>query len=195
MRSDTRAASHQSALKPDADGWLPGVRRILSPNCDERPPHMPVDLIVVHAVSLPPGEFGGDAIERLFTNTLDPALHPYYRLIHGLQVSAHFLIRRDGAVVQFVSCERRAWHAGASQWRARERCNDFSIGIELEGCDTLPFEAAQYERLATLIVAVERRYPIADIVGHADIAPGRKTDPGPHFDWPRLHAELALIRD
>lgn len=156
---------------------------------------MPVDLIVIHAISLPPGEFGGDAIERLFTNTLDPALHPYYRQIHGLRVSAHFLIGRDGALVQFVSCERRAWHAGASQWRERDRCNDFSIGIELEGCDTLPFEAAQYERLAALIVAVERRYPIAHIVGHADIAPGRKTDPGPHFDWPRLHADLALIRD
>lgn len=156
---------------------------------------MPVDLIVVHAISLPPGEFGGDAIERLFTNTLDPALHPYYRQIDGLQVSAHFLIRRDGAVVQFVSCERRAWHAGASRWRARESCNDFSIGIELEGCDTLPFEAAQYEGLATLIVAVERRYPIAHIVGHADIAPGRKTDPGPHFDWPRLRADLAFPRE
>lgn len=156
---------------------------------------MPVDLIVIHAISLPPGEFGGDAIERLFTNTLDPALHPYYRQIYGLRVSAHFLIRRDGATVQFVSCERRAWHAGVSRWRERERCNDFSVGIELEGCDTLPFEAAQYERLATLIVAVEQRYPISHIVGHADIAPGRKTDPGPHFDWPRLRADLALLRD
>lgn len=156
---------------------------------------MPVDLIVIHAISLPPGEFGGDAIERLFTNTLDPALHPYYRQIHRLRVSAHFLIRRDGAMVQFVSCERRAWHAGVSSWRERERCNDFSVGIELEGCDTLPFEAAQYERLATLIVAVEQRYPISHIVGHADIAPGRKTDPGPHFDWPRLRADLALLRD
>lgn len=155
---------------------------------------MPVDLIVVHAISLPPGEFGGDAIERLFANTLDPGLHPYYREIDGLRVSAHFLIRRDGALVQFVSCDRRAWHAGASRWRERERCNDFSIGIELEGCDALPFEAAQYECLATLIAAIERRHPIADIVGHADISPGRKTDPGPQFDWHQLRAALAVLQ-
>jgi AmpD protein len=175
---------------PDDDGWLHGARRVLSPNCDDRPPGLAVDLAVIHAISLPPGQFGGDAIERLFTNRLDPAAHPYYAAIDGLRVSAHFLVRRDGGLIQFVPCGQRAWHAGASSWKGRQRCNDFSVGIELEGSDEHPFETVQYEVLARLIAALRQRYPIADIAGHADVAPGRKTDPGPHFDWPRLHRLL-----
>jgi AmpD protein len=145
-----------------------------------------VSLVVVHGISLPPGRFGGDGIERLFTNTLDPHAHPYYATIAHLRVSAHFLVRRDGQVVQFVPCNLRAWHAGASSWRGRERCNDFSVGIELEGTDTRPYAARQYHRLARLVRALRRRYPIAHLVGHCDVAPGRKTDPGPAFDWKRL---------
>ncbi len=175
----------------DAEGWLAGARQVVSPNCDDRPPGQPVRLIVVHAISLPPGRFGGDGIERLFTNALDPAAHPYYREIRSLRVSAHFLIRRDGGIVQFVPCDRRAWHAGTSLWRGVERCNDFSIGIELEGSDEAPFESPQYRALARLIQALRRRYPIEDIVGHADVAPDRKTDPGPHFDWAQLQRLLA----
>lgn len=175
----------------DAEGWLAGARQVVSPNCDDRPPGQPVRLIVVHAISLPPGRFGGDGIERLFTNALDPAAHPYYREIRSLRVSAHFLIRRDGGIVQFVPCDRRAWHAGTSLWRGVERCNDFSIGIELEGSDEAPFESPQYRALARLIQTLRRRYPIEDIVGHADVAPDRKTDPGPHFDWAQLQRLLA----
>ena len=145
---------------------------------------------MIHAISLPPGEFGGPGIEELFLNCLDPAAHPYYREIAPLRVSAHFLVRRDGALVQFVPCGRRAWHAGASAWRGRDRCNDFSVGVELEGTDDRPFETAQYERLATLTRALQARYPIADIAGHSDIAPGRKTDPGPYFDWAHFRALL-----
>lgn len=175
----------------DAEGWLAGVRRILSPNCDERPAGQLVRLIVVHAISLPPGEFGDDDIVRLFTNTLDPEAHPYYREIQFMRVSAHFLIRRDGGIVQFVPCRLRAWHAGVSNWRGAECCNDFSVGIELEGSDDSPFEQPQYRSLARLIRALQQRYPIEGIAGHADIAPGRKTDPGPHFDWAYLHRLLA----
>ncbi|MDO8933845.1 MAG: 1,6-anhydro-N-acetylmuramyl-L-alanine amidase AmpD [Rhodocyclaceae bacterium] len=174
----------------DAEGLLPGAEFIASPNCDDRMDGSEVSLVVVHAISLPPGEFGGDGIVRLFTNTLDPTRHPYYSGIHTLRVSSHFLIRRDGQALQFVPCGKRAWHAGASCWQGRERCNDFSIGIELEGCDELPFEHVQYRRLAELIKILVRRYPLRDVVGHADIAPGRKTDPGPHFDWPNLRAML-----
>lgn len=170
----------------DADGLLHGADFVPSPNCDDRPPGEAVRLAVVHAISLPPGEFGGDGVERLFTNRLDPAAHPYYEGVHALRVSAHFLIRRDGGLMQFVPCGKRAWHAGASAWRGRERCNDFSVGIELEGCDERSFTDRQYDRLAGLIRALRRVYPIEDVVGHADIAPGRKTDPGPCFDWPRL---------
>ncbi len=170
----------------NVDGWLVGARRIDSPHFDDRPAGETVSLAVIHAISLPPGRFGGDGVERLFLGTLDPAGHPYYREIHTLRVSAHFFIRRDGELIQFVSCDRRAWHAGVSSWRGRERCNDFSIGVELEGCDELPFEPIQYARLAALIGALRRGYPLHDVVGHADIAPGRKTDPGPHFDWTRL---------
>ena len=175
----------------DAEGWVEGARRIPSPNCDERPSGQTVRLIVIHAISLPPGEFGGDGIVQLFTNMLDPAAHPYYREIQSLRVSAHFLIRRDGELVQFVPCRLRAWHAGNSCWRGVGGCNDFSIGIELEGSDEVSFEAAQYTTLARLIVRLRQHYPILDIAGHADVAPGRKSDPGPHFDWARLHRILA----
>ena len=171
------------ALKLDDDGWMAGVRRVESPNFDGRPAGELPGLAVIHAISLPPDEFGGDGIERLFTNTLDPAAHPYYREIQALRVSAHFLVRRDGELLQFVSCRQRAWHAGVSSWGGRERCNDFSIGIELEGCDSLPFEPPQYRVLAELLGALRHAYPVTDIVGHSDIAPGRKTDPGPFFDW------------
>ncbi len=164
--------------------------QIPSPNLDARPAGETVRLIVVHAISLPPDEFGGPGVVQLFTNTLDPAAHPYYATIHHLRVSAHFFIRRDGELIQFVHPDFRAWHAGASRWNGRERCNDFSIGIELEGCDTLPFEANQYERLTWLIEVLRLRYPIEAVVGHCDIAPGRKTDPGPCFDW----AALGILR-
>lgn len=173
-----------------SDGILPGARFISSPNCDERPAGQSVDLIVVHAISLPPGQFGGDGVERLFSNRLDPSEHPYYGEIHGLRVSAHFFIRRNGAVIQFVPATHRAWHAGLSNWRGRERCNDFSLGVELEGCDDEPFEDLQYIRLARLIRMLCKQFPIADVVGHSEIAPGRKTDPGPCFDWHRLFRML-----
>lgn len=180
-----------AASELDAEGWLTGARRILSPNCDERPAGQALRLIVVHAISLPPGEFGGDGIERLFTNTLEAEAHPYFREIQSLRVSAHFLVRRDGGVVQFVPCRLRAWHAGASNWQGAGCCNDFSIGIELEGSDESPFDPQQYHALARLVRILRQHYPIEDIVGHADIAPGRKTDPGPHFDWAHLDRLLA----
>lgn len=170
-----------------SDGWLPAVRRVPSPNCDGRPEDEPIRLIVIHAISLPPDEFGGPEIIQLFTNSLDPEAHPYFREINGLRVSAHFLIRRDGELIQFVSCARRAWHAGISSWSGRENCNNFSIGIELEGCDRLPFEDDQYAALNALLAELRERYPIAAVVGHSDIAPGRKTDPGPCFDWRRVY--------
>lgn len=172
----------------DAAGWLLTASRVPSPNCDERPPGTAVTLAVIHGISLPPGEFGGDGVLRLFTNTLDAGAHPYYAAVACLRVSAHFLVRSDGALLQFVPCQLRAWHAGASSWRGRERCNDFSIGVELEGTDIRPYTARQYERLARLVRALRSRYPIDDLAGHSDIAPGRKTDPGAAFDWPRLHA-------
>ena len=170
----------------DALGWLPGAKKVVSPNQDERPDGEVVRLVVVHAISLPPSEFGGDGVERLFTNTLSPEAHPYFQHIHTLRVSAHFFIRRDGRLLQFVSTRHRAWHAGVSVWRGQARCNDFSIGIELEGSDDQPFERIQYIRLARLIRIVRKHYRIEDVVGHHDIAPERKTDPGPYFDWPRL---------
>jgi AmpD protein len=162
------------------------ARRVPSPNQDARPDGTEISLIVVHGISLPPGDFTGDHIERLFTNRLDPKIHPYFTTIAGLRVSAHFLIRRDGELLQFVSCASRAWHAGPSIWHERSGCNDFSIGIELEGVDDVPYASAQYAVLGRLIRALGVRYAIEDIVGHSDIAPGRKTDPGPAFDWPRL---------
>ncbi len=179
----------------DQDGVLSGARYVPSPNQDDRPPGAVVRLAVIHAISLPPGEFGGSGIERLFTNCLDPNAHAYYRTIEGLRVSTHFLVRRDGDVVQFVPCRRRAWHAGQSCWRGQDRCNDFSVGIELEGCDEMAFTDAQYARLAHLLRVLGRTYPIEAIVAHADIAPGRKTDPGPCFDWRRLDALLRSCSD
>jgi len=176
----------------DDAGWLLGARQVASPNCDLRPPDASVSLIVIHAISLPPGEFGGDAIERLFTNRLAANAHPYYSEIRHLRVSAHFLIRRNGSLIQFVPCRQRAWHAGVSAWQGRQRCNDYSLGIELEGCDALPFAAAQYACLRTLIGTLCEHFPIDAVVGHSDIAPGRKTDPGPHFDWLAL-AELGRL--
>jgi AmpD protein len=146
---------------------------------------------VLHSISLPPGEYGGGDIERLFTNCLDPDAHPYFREICALKVSAHFLVRRDGSLVQFVPVERRAWHAGASSWRGRSRCNDFSVGIELEGCEAQPFEPAQYDSLTSLLKQLRSTLPIRDLCAHSDVAPGRKTDPGARFDWPRLLAALA----
>ncbi len=178
------------AARLTADGLLPGAPFVASPNQDERPADAAVTLVVVHAISLPPGQFGGDGVERLFTNRLDPAAHPYYENIRSLRVSAHFFIRRGGELTQFVACTRRAWHAGVSEWRGRQRCNDYSIGIELEGCDERPFEDVQYAVLARVIRVLRHSYAIEDIVGHADIAPGRKTDPGPCFDWPRLRKLL-----
>jgi len=176
----------QGQAGEDDAGWLSAARRVPSPNCDERPEDEQVRLIVIHAISLPPDEFGGPGIIQLFTNCLDPAAHPYFSQIRGLQVSAHFLLRRDGELIQFVPCSKRAWHAGASNWLGRENCNNFSIGIELEGCDRRPFEEAQYQGLNSLLTELRRRYPIAAVVGHSDVAPGRKTDPGPCFDWLRV---------
>ena len=174
-----------------AAGWLRSARQVRSPNVDERPPGEAVTLAVVHAISLPPEEFDGDAVERFFTNCLDCNAHPYFAQLRELHVSAHLFIRRDGEVVQFAPFAARAWHAGVSRWRGRERCNDFSVGIELEGSDQQPFTDVQYQRLAQCLAELVTRLPIADIAVHADIAPGRKTDPGPHFDWARLQRELA----
>lgn len=174
-------------------GWLTQVRRVPSPNCDARPVDAEVSLLVVHGISLPPGEFGGDAIERLFCNTLNPDSHPYFREIAGLRVSAHVLIRRDGSAVQFVPLPMRAWHAGVSSFEGRERCNDFSIGIELEGTDTVAYTAKQYRRLIGLTRLLMKHFPQITpqrVIGHSDIAPGRKTDPGPVFDWQRFRSGL-----
>lgn len=174
----------------DADGWLHPVagklRHVPSPNFDERPEGETVTLAVVHAISLPPEVFSGNAVERFFLNALEAREHPYFVQIDGVRVSAHFFIRRDGSLIQFVATEKRAWHAGVSCWRGRERCNDFSIGIELEGSDHVTFEAPQYQALNGLLACLRDRYPIQDVVGHCDIAPGRKTDPGPYFDWTRV---------
>lgn len=170
-------------MKWSTPGWLQ-IRKVPSNNYDKRPVDKGICLIVIHAISLPPECFGGDGVEQLFTNMLNLTEHPYYAEIQHLRVSSHFFIRRDGESIQFVSTEDRAWHAGVSSWNGRERCNDFSIGIELEGSDTQPFEDIQYLKLAELVSALQNQYPtIEDIVGHSDIAPGRKTDPGPFFDW------------
>lgn len=174
----------------DVAGLADGAQQFQSPNCDERPPDAAIELLVIHNISLPPGVFGGTAVTDLFLNRLDPAAHPYFVAIAGLRVSAHFLIRRDGVLLQFVPCTLRAWHAGQSSWRGRQRCNDYSIGIELEGTDDTAFCDAQYDCLGVLARALHARYPIAASVGHSEIAPGRKTDPGPCFDWPRYRASL-----
>jgi len=175
----------------DATGCVDAARYVASPNCDARPPGEAITLLVIHNISLPPGEFGGDGILRLFTNELDCTAHPYYRSLAGLRVSAHFLIRREGELLQFVPCNMRAWHAGKSCWRGRSGCNDFSVGVELEGADDVPYAEPQYHTLAQLVRALQAAYAMADIVGHGDIAPDRKTDPGASFDWPRFRRLIA----
>ena len=189
-----RGRARGPRLAIDAEGRANLALQVPSPNCDERPDGGAIELLVVHGISLPPGVFGSDGIERLFTNRLDPRAHPYYATIAKLRVSSHFLIRRDGRLLQFVPCSKRAWHAGASAWRGRGACNDFSVGIELEGTDDRPYTGAQYRMLARLARTLARRYPIAAIAGHSDIAPGRKTDPGPAFDWARLRRALSPRR-
>ncbi|NJD32021.1 MAG: 1,6-anhydro-N-acetylmuramyl-L-alanine amidase AmpD [Gammaproteobacteria bacterium] len=190
MRTSAARAPERSGFAVDAStGWLGCARRVESPNCDDRPRGVRPDLLVVHGISLPPGEFGGPWIDALFTNTLPPDAHPYFAEVAALRVSAHALVRRDGEIVQYVPFHRRAWHAGQSRWAGRERCNDFSIGIELEGTDARPYEPAQYAALSHLVAALCRAYATLSpdhIVGHSDVAPGRKTDPGIAFDWPML---------
>ena len=176
--------------RPWPDGWCPSARAIVSPNQGPRPAGAQVCLLVVHSISLPPGHYGGDAIERLFTNRLDEVGDAGGEDLRGLRVSSHFVIRRDGELLQFVSCEARAWHAGRSRWRGREDCNDYSIGIELEGLEGDVFELRQYEVLADLMLALARRYPVEAVAGHQHIAPGRKGDPGAGFDWTGLRLRL-----
>ncbi len=199
MRGKARAPAprpprRRPRLQPPAgSGLVRGARQVPSPNCDDRPEGVLPELIVIHGISLPPGRFGGPWIDDLFANDLDPGAHPYFRAIAGLRVSTHLLIRRGGELVQYVPLHRRAWHAGESSYRGRPRCNDFSVGIELEGTDDRPYTAAQYRRLAAVIRLLRRSVPslaTAPLVGHSDIAPGRKTDPGPAFDWQRLRGLL-----
>jgi len=181
-------------MKLSDDGaWLTDARRVLSPNCDDRPEGCEISLIVVHGISLPPGEYGGAWIDDFFTNRLDADAHPYFAEIQGLRVSSHVLIRRDGKLVQYVPFTGRAWHAGESCYQARDACNDFAIGIELEGQDDERYEEIQYRRLAELIQLLRGHFPTigeTDVVGHSDVAPGRKTDPGPAFDWRQLRRLL-----
>ncbi len=193
IRCEEHGSIHE--IPADVADCLSNVRFIPSPNFDERPAGCVISLLVIHSISLPPDEFGGDGVIELFTNSLDHASHPYYQAIRGLRVSAHFFIRRNGEIIQFVPCEKRAWHAGESCWQGRGRCNDYSIGIELEGTDTVPFMDAQYAALVALTRALQKAYPISDIAGHSDIAPGRKTDPGPCFDWTRYRAGLRAALD
>ncbi len=172
-------------------GWISGIDHCLSPNHDDRPEDTEIDLLVVHGISLPPGQYGGNHIDELFTNSLDPDEHPYFKKIKDLRVSTHLLIRRTGEIIQYVPLNKRAWHAGVSEFKGRDSCNDFSIGIELEGCDDQPYEDVQYSRLIKLIKLLQKVWPQINsdnIVGHCDIAPGRKTDPGSAFDWDKLEA-------
>lgn len=195
IANSTKADVTPSSVSPWQDGWHRDARRIDSPNFGPRPASACIDLVVVHAISLPPGQYGGPEIEALFTNTLDWDAHPYFQTIRDLQVSAHFVLRRDGALLQFVSCDQRAWHAGRSHYRGRDNCNDDSIGIELEGLDGDTFTAAQYARLGQLCQDIAQCYPIRHIAGHEHIAPGRKPDPGPGFDWGFLQHHLAWPAD
>ena len=194
---DTCLALDTATITPAytlSDHWVDQARRVPSPNCNERPDPADISLIVIHNISLPPNRFGGAYIDQLFSNCLDPAEHPYFAEIADLRVSSHFLLRRDGELVQYVPCDKRAWHAGRSQWCGRENCNDFALGIELEGTDDVPYTDIQYRCLAALIRTLRQYYPgiAADaITGHEHIAPGRKTDPGPSFDWDALEARLA----
>lgn len=174
------------------DGWLDGVCRVDSPNFDARPPDIAIELIVVHNISLPPGCYGAGHVARLFTNALDPAADPYFAQLAGARVSAHVLIERDGRLTQFVSFNDRAWHAGVSEFGGRTACNDFSLGIELEGTDFEAFTDVQYEALNSVITAMLAAYPINAVRGHCDIAPDRKTDPGPFFDWRRIRVSSSV---
>ena len=179
----------------DDAGWCPELRHAECTNFDARPDGEAIDLLIIHNISLPPGEFGGDQIEALFANRLDCDAHPYFDQLRGLRVSSHFLIRRDGVALQFVSTHDRAWHAGLSTFNGRDRCNDFSIGIELEGTDTDDFCDAQYRTLAALTAALMQRHPISDVRGHEHVAPGRKTDPGPHFNWARFRDDIVALQN
>lgn len=172
-------------------GWLSGVHHQPSPNFGPRPAQAHIDLLVVHSISLPPGAFGTGCVQQLFTNQLDWDAHPYFQGIRGLEVSSHFFIERSGQIWQFVSGDDRAWHAGTSHWRGRDNCNNDSIGVELEGLEGLTFESAQYTALQWLSEAIAAQYPLHYVAGHEHIAPGRKQDPGPGFDWPRLQQPLA----
>ncbi|MBA3596752.1 MAG: 1,6-anhydro-N-acetylmuramyl-L-alanine amidase AmpD [Methylibium sp.] len=174
-------------------GWWSGARRIDSPNHGPRPHGTGVTLALIHSISLPPGVYGGDEIERLFTNRLDWSAHPYFEQIRGFEVSSHFVIRRDGESLQFVSVRDRAWHAGRSVWRGRENCNDYSVGIELEGLEGESFEAAQYASLVQLLKALATELPLTEVVGHEHVAPGRKCDPGAGFDWKRLQTQTGWV--
>lgn len=173
-----------------SDGWWSAARRVESPNHGPRPPGVLPELVVIHSISLPPGQYGGDAVLRLFANQLDCGAHPYYERLRGVEVSSHFFVRRDGAIVQCVSCDRRAWHAGASRWRGRDNCNDWSVGVEIEGLEGEHFEPAQYRQLCRLLRAVRSHYPIGHVAGHEHVAPQRKYDPGIGFDWALLRRRL-----
>jgi AmpD protein len=193
VSSEILLPSSGNALALSPEGILQGATLLASPNCDARPHGTDIELLVIHNISLPPGEFGGAGVVELFTNRLDSGAHPYYASIAHLRVSAHFFLRRDGRIMQFVPCSLRAWHAGESSWRGRARCNDFSIGIELEGTDDAPFAEAQYETLRRLTEVLLEAYPSVNAVaGHQDIAPARKTDPGPCFDWQRYRLALGV---
>jgi N-acetyl-anhydromuramoyl-L-alanine amidase len=183
----------QSKAHPPSwhQGWLSAAQRLDSPNFGPRPAGALIDLIVIHSISLPPGQYGGMQVQQLFTNQLDWEAHPYFQTIEGTQVSSHFYIRRGGQLWQFVGCDERAWHAGRSSFQGRDNCNDFSVGIELEGLEGEHFETAQYEALAQLCLALKSNYPIAHVVGHEHIAPGRKADPGTGFDWALLQKTVA----
>ena len=180
-------------MKVDMAGYLSDVRFIASPNCDERPLGCEVSLLVIHNISLPPGEFAGNDVIELFTNRNNPEIC-HHQNLHEIKVSAHFFIRRNGEIIQFVPCGKRAWHAGVSCWQGKTCCNDFSIGVEIEGSDTVPFTASQYVALVTLTIELSKAYPIVDITGHSDIAPERKTDPGPYFDWKRYREALLIAK-
>lgn len=186
----SHGAAGESAYHVGADGWVQEARRLDSPNFDARPAESPIELLVLHCISLPPGCFGSGDIERLFTNRLDCVSHEFYAQLRGMRVSAHFLICRNGRLTQFVSCRDRAWHAGVSEWQGRAGCNDFSIGIELEGSEFEPFTAQQYATLGALQRALAAAYPLRWTRGHSEIAPGRKSDPGPLFDWTRVVRDL-----
>lgn len=186
-------SASENPLQIDAAGWCDLAVRLPSPNFDDRPADLDINLLVVHNISLPAGKYGSSHVCDLFCNKLDYNADPSFEELRGIRVSAHFLIRRDGALIQFVPTTARAWHAGLSSFNGKERCNDFSIGVELEGCDAEAFTDAQYQTLCRLTVALQRRHPLTDVAGHQHIAPGRKTDPGPFFDWPRYAAMLALM--